>query len=96
MICLTPLGLLATGTAWGEWGADEINGVVSNGSALGFTPKGMLEGFDFKSLMPDYAVSGLPEVAGYLLSAVAGVAIMVILFKIIGNVKKDKVGNNLE
>ena len=29
LIVLTPLGLLATGTAWGEWGADEIAGLVS-------------------------------------------------------------------
>lgn len=34
MICLTPLGLLASGTAWGEWGADEINGVISGGNLL--------------------------------------------------------------
>ena len=34
LIVLTPLGLLATGTAWGEWGADEIAGLVSGGSLL--------------------------------------------------------------
>jgi cobalt/nickel transport system permease protein len=37
LVCLSPLGLLAAGTAWGEWGADEISGVVSGGSALGYT-----------------------------------------------------------
>ncbi len=88
LICLTPLGLLATGTAWGEWGADEIKDVVSNGNALGFVPEGMKNGFSFEAIMPDYAVNGLPEVAGYILSAIAGVAIMVILFKIIGSIKK--------
>lgn len=36
LIVLTPLGLLATGTAWGEWGADEIAGLVSGGSQLGY------------------------------------------------------------
>lgn len=95
LICFTPLGLLATGTAWGEWGADEIKEVVSGGNALGFVPHGMKEGFNFSAVMPDYAVSGLPEVAGYLLSAVAGVAIMIIFFKILGNMKKDKAGNNV-
>ncbi|MFA6940612.1 MAG: cobalt transporter CbiM [Clostridiaceae bacterium] len=95
LICLTPLGLLATGTAWGEWGADEINGVVSGGKALGFVPKGMLSGFSFQAVMPDYAVSGLPDIAGYILSAVAGAAILVILFKIISSLKKDKVGSNI-
>ncbi len=95
LICFTPLGLLATGTAWGEWGADEIKEVISGGSALGFVPHGMKEGFNFSAVMPDYAVSGLPEAAGYLLSAVAGVAIMIIFFKILGNMKKEKAGNNV-
>lgn len=95
LICLTPLGLLATGTAWGEWGADEINGVVSGGKTLGFVPKGMAEGFSFEAFMPDYAVSGLPDIAGYILSAAAGVAILIIIFKIISSLKKDKVGSNI-
>jgi len=89
LICLTPLGLLATGTAWGEWGKDEISKVVSQGNTLGYTPKGLLEGFGFQSLLPDYAVKGLPEVAGYLLSAAAGTAILIIIFKVIGNIKKE-------
>jgi cobalt/nickel transport system permease protein len=29
LICLTPLGLLATGTAWGEWGVDENKDVIA-------------------------------------------------------------------
>ena len=91
LIILTPLGLLATGTAWGEWGSDEIQHVISGGASLGFVPEGMKRGFQFDSLMPDYAVSGLPDVAGYLLSAIAGVAILIILFKILSNIKKDKV-----
>ena len=91
LILLTPLGLLATGTAWGEWGTDEINGVISKGKALGFTPKGMENGIDFKTLMPDYAVAGMPDVLAYILSAVGGVALLLILFKIIGSLKKDKV-----
>ncbi len=93
LICLTPLGLIATGTAWGEWGADEIKDVVSGGNSLGFVPEGMKNGFSFNALMPDYAVQGLPDIVGYILSAVAGVAIMVILFKIISSLKKNKTGS---
>lgn len=37
LIGLTPLGLLATGTAWGEWGVDEMATLVSGGSQLGYT-----------------------------------------------------------
>ena len=90
LICLTPLGLLATGTAWGEWGTDEIASVASGGSALGYTPEGMANGFSLSALMPDYSVSGVPEVLGYLISAVLGVAILVIIFKIISSLVKDK------
>ncbi|MBW7571457.1 cobalt transporter CbiM [Caproiciproducens faecalis] len=88
LILMTPLGLLATGTAWGEWGADEIQEVVSNGQALGFIPQGMQNGFSFEAMMPDYSVGGIPEIAGYILSAVAGVALLLILFKIISSLKK--------
>lgn len=89
LICLTPLGLLASGTAWGEWGTDEIKNVVSDGKELGYIPDGMKNGFSFEALMPDYTVNGIHEITGYILSAIAGVAILLILFKIIGNIKKQ-------
>jgi len=95
LICLTPIGLLAAGTAWGEWGTDEIKNVVSGGNALGFVPEGMANGFEFEALMPDYAVRGLPDIAAYILSAIAGAAILIILFKVIGSLKKDKIGENI-
>jgi len=40
-------------------------------------------------------MKGLPEIAGYILSAVAGAAILVIIFKVISTLKKDKEGNSL-
>lgn len=83
LVCLSPLGLLASGTAWGEWGLDEIKRVVSGGKALGYVPAGMNSGFNFSAPLPDYSISGLPDVAGYLLSAVAGAAILIILFKLL-------------
>lgn len=89
LICLTPLGLLATGTAWGEWGGDEIASVVSGGTALGYTPEGMANGFNLSALMPDYSISGVPEIAGYIISALLGAAILIIVFKIISSFKKD-------
>lgn len=91
LIVLTPLGLLATGTAWGEWGADEIASLISGGSPLGYTPAGMVNGFELSALFPDYSMSGLPEWTGYILSAVVGVALLVIIFKIISSMMKDKV-----
>lgn len=83
LIAATPLGLLATGTAWGEWGAEEIADIVTNGSSLGYTPQGLANGWSLDVLMPDYAVSGIGEVAGYILSAVIGVALLIIIFKLL-------------
>lgn len=90
LICLSPLGLLATGTAWGEWGTEEIKDVVSNGKTLGFVPEGMKNGFNFETIMPDYTMKGIPDIAAYILSAVAGVAIIMIVFKLIGSFMKRK------
>lgn len=87
MVCLSPLGLLATGTAWGEWGAEDINSVITNGKTLGFIPKGMQDGFSFKALMPDYSVNGIPEIMGYIISAIGGIAIVIIAFKLISSIK---------
>lgn len=74
---LTPLGLLAEGDAWGEWGTEDV------ASLVGYTPAGMGQGFSWEALLPDYAFAGLPDVAGYILSAVVGVALLVIVFKLL-------------
>lgn len=87
LVILTPLGLLAEGTAWGEWGTDEIAA-----TGAGFTPSGMLSGFSYSSLIPDYSLAGMPEWLGYILSAVIGAAIVIIVFKLLsiaGNSKKE-------
>jgi cobalt/nickel transport system permease protein len=84
LACLSPLGLLAAGTAWGEWGIDEIAGVVSGGQSLGFVPGGMAGGVGFAAPIPDYALAGLPAILGYVLSAIAGTAALVIVFKLAG------------
>lgn len=81
LICAVPVGLLAEGTAWGEWGADEIAA-----TGAGFTPKGMLHGFDFSSMIPDYSLKGLPDWFGYILSAAIGAAVLIIVFRIAGSI----------
>lgn len=84
LIVATPLGLLAEGTAWGEWGVDEIAA-----TGAGYTPKGMAEGFSLQSLIPDYAMGGLPDWFGYILSAVIGAAILIILFRLIAGTGRE-------
>ncbi len=80
LIALTPLGLLASGTAWGEWGTEEIKGL------LGYIPQGLsrLADINHVAFLPDYSLPGLGEsfagqAAGYYLSAIIGVGIIVLL-----------------
>lgn len=79
LILAVPTGLLAEGTAWGEWSVEEIAA-----TGAGYTPAGMADGIDFKALLPDYSLAGLPDAAGYLLSAVIGTAVLIIVFKLLG------------
>jgi cobalt/nickel transport system permease protein len=90
LICAVPLGLLAEGTAWGEWGVEEMATLVSGGTALGYTPAGMLTGFSLEAIFPDYTIAGVPDVAAYILSAVIGVALVVLLFRLIAASMKPK------
>ena len=94
LIVATPFGLLAEGTAWGEWGADEIAETDDLGTALGYTPQGMETGFSFDALFPDYAMEGLPDMAGYLLSAFLGTVLLIIAFKLLASLKKTPTDYN--
>jgi len=76
LIILTPLGLIASGTAWGEWGLKQLLDL------LGFVPEGMknLSGFRH-SLMPDYSFnseSTLMQALAYILSAVIGTGLIIV------------------
>ncbi|MHB1389743.1 MAG: cobalt transporter CbiM [Thermoleophilia bacterium] len=49
LVC-TPLGLLATGTAWGEWGTKDV------GREIGYVPQGMATFSDrWRGFLPNYA-----------------------------------------
>ena len=86
LVVLCPLGLLTEATAWGEWETDEIVDVAEGGSALGYVPQGMEQGFSWESPLADYAFPGMPDVTGYILSAVIGIALLVIVYRVIGKV----------
>jgi cobalt/nickel transport system permease protein len=85
LIAATPLGLLATGSAWGEWGAEDLS------EMLGYVPSQIADGWEWKAFMPDYSIGALPEACGYILSAVIGVALLIILFKLFSLAMKQKV-----
>jgi ABC-type Fe3+ transport system permease subunit len=76
LIVLAPLGLLAEGTAFGEWGPEELQ------KELGYVPSGIEAGGNlWHSLFPDYTVAGfegsfLQSAIGYILSAIVGVCLI--------------------
>ncbi|MFQ5465502.1 MAG: cobalt transporter CbiM [Thermodesulfobacteriota bacterium] len=79
LIVLTPLGLLASSAAWGEWSAGELKGIV------GFIPEGMKGGGGgwgaWKGLMPGYSLpwaeGPVGKAAFYAAAAFVGSAIAV-------------------
>ncbi len=72
LILLVPLGLLAPGTAWGEWGGEELREL-----GLGFIPEGLERlGGIWPAPIPDYEVPGLNANLGYILSAVMGIVLV--------------------
>lgn len=69
---LTPVGLLAPGTAWAEWAGEELPAMV------GFLPRNLaaLEQSRLPAWMPDYAIPGMGERSGYILAAFLGIALV--------------------
>ena len=91
MIVFTPIGLLSEGTAWGEWGTDELTGT------LGYVPQGIEQAeAGWKAFLPDYSVPMLgglanAEVFGYMLSALVGSVVIYTAMILFGKVLT---GNN--
>ncbi len=86
LIIVVPVGLLAVGTAYGEWGAEELEQLV------GFIPAGLAS---ISSLwtapIPDYALPSLGETfldlsLAYWLSAIIGVILSAGVLILIGRV----------
>jgi hypothetical protein len=83
LIILSPLGLILpdyfkAGSAWGEWGGDEIRKMT------GYVPQGLQNLSErWKAPLPDYSFQGwvgkdLFHLSfAYIISAVAGIAIIV-------------------
>lgn len=73
LIILAPLGLLAVGETFGEWGPEEVK------EKLGFVPPGLERLSSLWSApLPDYSLPGIGDsmtaaAATYILSAVIGV-----------------------
>jgi cobalt/nickel transport protein len=92
LIIISPLGLILperfkAGSAWGEWGADEMLKLV------GYIPLGLEKLASlWHAPLPDYAFKGweqkgLPHLSfAYIISAIVGILITVLTILIIGKV----------
>lgn len=96
LIILSPIGLILpyhfkAGSAWGEWGADEMQKLV------GYVPQGLQKLSElWKAPMPDYAFKGweekgLPHLSfAYIISAIVGIGIITIVVLVIGRILSKK------
>lgn len=97
LMILSPLGILAAGTAWGEWGVEdftqaetrlEMRHASSNVAPPTLAPPGLrqLAGV-WNAPIPDYAPSFMHNTSlGYALSAVFGAGLILLLFLVIARI----------
>lgn len=90
VVILSPIGLLASGTAFGEWGTDEVKQII------GYIPTGMAQAADkWHALFPDYSIPHLGETPlamsfGYIASAIFGMVIISTLILLSARLTKHK------
>lgn len=92
----SPIGLILpdkfkAGSAWGEWGPDEIQKMV------GYVPQGMQKLADlWHAPLPDYAFQGWDHMGlgmlslAYIVSAVVGIGIIVAVTMLLGKMVQKK------
>jgi hypothetical protein len=94
LVLLSPLGILAQGTAWGEWSSAEFKQMI------GFVPSGMrLVETLWPAPLPEYALPGQQGGAllEYMLSGAIGVVIIFAAFQVFGRfltAPEEESGNN--
>ena len=76
LIVASPLGLLAPGTAWGEWGTDELTAMGLKSVPAGLAQLSNLWGAPMAGY--DLPILGNANL-GYILSAVVGIAVIAIV-----------------
>ncbi|MGA7827378.1 MAG: PDGLE domain-containing protein [Geobacteraceae bacterium] len=88
----SPIGLFLpelfkAGSAWGEWGPDEIE------KMLGYIPQGMKKVAElWQAPMPDYAFKGWDRLGfgmqslAYVASAALGIAVIVVVMLFLGKI----------
>ena len=81
LVLLTPIGVLAPGTAWGEWGVDRFASELKMAVPVGLAKFSGL----WSAAIPDYAPAFIKNpFVGYLFSAVVGAALCVAVVWVVG------------
>ena len=79
LIILCPLGLLAPGSAWGEWAAEDLK------QQVGFVPQGVQQLTPSgQSALADYQLAGMGHTLAYYLCAALGCATILLTVRGIG------------
>jgi cobalt/nickel transport system permease protein len=95
LMILTPLGLLAAGIAWGEWGVEDFNDPevrqqITAASGNQPPPAQIPQGLErlasvWTAPIPDYAPPFIRTPAfGYILSAMVGTGLIILTFLLVG------------
>ncbi|WP_410013799.1 cobalt transporter CbiM [Sodalis sp. C49] len=99
VMIISPLGLLAAGTAWGEWGAADFQDAgaraeITRASGNIAPPQGAPAGMQrlealWSAPMPDYAPSFMQNArVGYVLSAIMGSGLILLAFYLLARLTR--------
>lgn len=91
LMVISPLGLLAAGMAWGEWGPDDLKNAdlraqIAHASGNVAPPEHVPQGLErlssvWTAPMPDYAPAFMHDANfGYVMSAVIGAGLILLVF----------------
>ena len=83
LVVLSPIGLLASGTAFGEWDKTELLHRLKLEHISSSVPAGMNHGFNYTALFGDYTIPGTSLPIGYILSAITAILIFFLISKVL-------------
>lgn len=83
LVVLSPIGLLASGTAFGEWDKTELLQRLKVEHIASAVPTGMNHGINYTALFGDYSIPGTSLPIGYILSAITAILIFFLISKVL-------------
>lgn len=86
LVVISPIGLLASGTAFGEWDTTELLHRLKVEHIASSVPTGMTHGFNYTALFGDYTVPGTSLPVGYILSAITAILIFFLISKVLTSI----------